>query len=52
MDNKKVFSVDCVALFADGTIGISDHVGYVGTLETNEVKELYEAIKKLYESKG
>lgn len=39
------------SLFSDGTIGISDGVGYTTTLSKKEVYELYLEMKKLFEDK-
>lgn len=34
-----------LSLYSDGTIGISDGVGYVGTLEKREVEKLQKALQ-------
>lgn len=38
-------------LFDDETIGCSDGVGYVGGLDKEEVRSLYEALKSYYQVK-
>lgn len=39
-----------LAFYNDGTMSVSDGVGYVGELSTEETKELYETMKKFYET--
>ena len=43
-----VFEGNYIGLFSDGTIGVSDGVGYVDTMETDEVLELFQALKGVY----
>jgi len=38
---KKIWDSAYIGLFDNGTIGISDGVGYIDTMERHEVKELY-----------
>ena len=38
-----------MALYDDKTIGLSDGVGYMGTLSANEVRELYLILKNIFE---
>ncbi len=49
MSRDKLYENDNMALFDDGTIGMSDGVGFIGSLNLEEVKELYEALKKYFE---
>jgi hypothetical protein len=37
-----------IALWSNGEIGVSDGVGYVGTIYPKEVRELYDALRKYY----
>ena len=46
---KEIFHGTFFSLFSDGTIGCSDGVGFIGELEIKEVKELYEALKTLFD---
>ena len=46
--NKTIYSNDYFSIFKDGRMGISDGVGYIGSLEADEVKLIYEALRKLY----
>jgi len=48
MKRKCLYEGYYIRLYSDGTIGISDGVGYSGSMEKEEVKELYEALKNLY----
>ena len=48
---KELFRGTFFSLFSNGTIGCSDGVGYIGTLEEQEVDDLYEALKKYKEQK-
>ena len=41
-----------MGLYDDCTLGISDGVGYIDTLNRKEVEELYLAIKNLIEDKN
>lgn len=50
--SKCVYSDEYISLFDDGTIGMSDGVGYVGQMRAEDVREFYEALKNFYESKG
>jgi hypothetical protein len=46
---KILFDDDYISLFDDGSIGISDGVGYVG--QVRDVNGLYIALKKYFEDK-
>ena len=37
-----------ISLWSDGEIGVSDGVGYVGTIGAEETRELYEVLRKHY----
>lgn len=43
-----ILDLEYIALYPDGTIGVSDGVGYVGTLERDEVLSLFEAMLNLF----
>lgn len=45
---KELYNNNYMSLFDDGTIWLSDWVGYIDTLEKEEVKELYRALKKIF----
>ncbi len=47
---KEIFEGDYYSLFEDGTLGINDGVGYVDTIEREEVYNLYLALKKYFEN--
>lgn len=46
---KSLYTADNLTLFSDGTIGMDDGIGYLGTMGTDEVKELYLALKTYFE---
>jgi hypothetical protein len=48
MRRKCLFTNDYVGLYSDGTLGMSDGVGYVGTLDEEETRELYNAMKDYF----
>lgn len=49
MENlKELYSNDYFSLFSDGTISVSDNVGYVGEIKQEEVYKLYLALNKLF----
>jgi len=52
MDKEKtteeILDLGYLGLYADGTIGVSDGVGYVGTLEKEEARLLYEKLKAIF----
>jgi len=49
MINKELWTDGTyLSLFDNKTIGISDGVGYINTLEEDEVEKLYLALKKLF----
>jgi hypothetical protein len=48
----EVFRNDYFSLFSDGTLGISDGVGYISSLTEEEIQQLYVALKQLYETSG
>lgn len=48
---KCLYEGHYIGLYSDGTIGVSDGVGYSGEMDETEVKELYEALKKLFKVK-
>ena len=37
--------------YGELTMGISDGVGYLGSLDNEEIKHLYESLKEYYESR-
>ena len=39
-----------MGLYSDGTLGISDGVGYIDTIPKEEVRYLYLALKDYFES--
>jgi len=47
---KEIFRNDYMSLFDNGTIGLSDGVGYLYTFSQKEVIELYNAIKAYLDS--
>jgi hypothetical protein len=49
MNNKVLWEGIYIALFEDGSLGVSDGVGYVGNEE--DIKGLYEALKKYFKNK-
>ena len=51
MDDDVLYENSYMSLFVDGTIGLSDGCGYVGTMEEDEVDKLYKAMTKLYKEK-
>ena len=48
---KTIFSNYYMTLFSDGTLGISDGVGYIDTLSEDETLKLYEALTRFKLSK-
>lgn len=42
--DSKVFSVDYITVWADGSITIADDMGFIGRLGRGEVKRLWEAL--------
>jgi len=38
-----------MTLFSDGKIGMNDGSGYLGTLDYDETRKLYEALKSFYD---
>lgn len=51
MNRKTLYTDDdYLSFFDDGTIGISDGVGYIGYLTSCQVVELYLEMKKFIES--
>ncbi len=49
MNRIRLFNNSYMSLFSDGTIGVSDGVGYVGDLDEREVVELYNALRRHFE---
>jgi hypothetical protein len=45
----QLFDSDYLGFFNDGTIGISDGVGYVGEIPADEVRELFKVMQKFYD---
>ena len=43
-ERKELFRSYYLSLWSDGTIGVSDGVGYSGELERDEVMDLYRAL--------
>jgi len=49
MNSPKILWEDQnIALWSNGEIGVSDGVGYVGTIGAEETRELYEVLRKHY----
>ena len=48
MGRKVIYENYYINLFSDGTIGLSDGVGYIDTMDEDETKALYVALKELY----
>lgn len=48
---KEVWKNDFMVLFDDGTIGLSDGVGFLGEMDVSEVDEMCAAIQELKEKK-
>jgi hypothetical protein len=48
-EREEIFSNRYLGLFNDGTIGISDGVGYIDTLSKEETEELGEAIADYFQ---
>jgi len=46
VENKILWQGDYITLNSDGTISVSDGVGYVG--EEENLKGLYEALKEIF----
>jgi len=52
MERKQIWTDgNYLSLFNDGTMGISDGVGYSGDLEKEDVEKLYLALKIFFEIK-
>ena len=51
MAKKVLYNNNYMSLFDDGTIGLSDGVGYVDTIEKEEVDCLYKALVKFNKGK-
>ena len=49
---KELYNGDYCSLFDDYTMGFSDGVGFLGTIDRREVKKLYKALKKLFNKKN
>ena len=45
---KTLFENNYISLFSDKTIGLSDGVGFLGSMEEGEVKNLYLELHKLF----
>jgi len=48
-ERECVFDGECIALFSDGTIGISDGVGFIDELSAEQTEELRQALNALAE---
>ena len=48
MERKEIWNNSYLGVYSDGTVGISDGVGYVDTMEKEESKKLYEALKTIF----
>ena len=44
MVREVIYNNDYLSLFSDGGIGISDGIGYIITMNIDEVRELYKSI--------
>ena len=49
-ESKEIWRGSYCSLFDDGTMGFSDGVGFVGGIDTDEIRSMYNALK-LYFSK-
>lgn len=47
-ERKYLYENEYIGLFDDGTIGISDGVGFIDEMSKEEVVKLYDALKKLF----
>lgn len=47
-DRHAIWEQHYISLWSDGEIGVSDGVGYVGTIGAEETRELYEVLRKHY----
>lgn len=47
-DRHPIWEQHYISLWNDGEIGVSDGVGYIGTIGADETRELYEALRKHY----
>jgi hypothetical protein len=45
-DRHVIWEQHYISLWSDGEIGVSDGVGYVGTIGAEETRELYEVLRK------
>lgn len=50
-EDKSLFDSSYLTLWDSGYIGISDGVGFVGTIEGEELKELYKALSIYFKEK-
>jgi len=51
-DRKEIYSNDYMSLFSDGTIGLSDGVGFVDAITKEESRKLYEELKKVFDKES
>lgn len=49
---KRVYSTPYLTLFDDGTIGISDGVGYLDTMEREDVRALAEVLHNFFKDEA
>ena len=47
-DRHTIWEQYYISLWSNGEIGVSDGVGYIGTICSKETRELYEALRKHY----
>lgn len=47
-DRHAIWEQYYISLWSDGEIGVSDGVGYIGTIGADETRELYEVLRKHY----
>ena len=45
---NEILDLDYISLYSDGSIGVSDGVGYVGTIERDDTLKLFEALRELF----
>lgn len=49
MGRTTIYSWGYGSLFSDGTIGCSDGVGFLDEMSRDEVRELYQALKTVFD---
>jgi len=45
---KKILDLDYICVFDDGTIAVNDGVGYIDTIELEDVQALYSSLHDLF----